>query len=300
MSNMKRSNHNYSSSDSYKRHQSSNNQRETQTNTSSSDIPGFYYDEEKKKYFKIQPNHQRQTNCVTNDLIKTKNRENDLTKSLKIIKPTNLIKNIFLNFELGISRDLYNVRDNYIVSNLKRKSIIELNIRNNIKRTCMLQLDANSDHVYLLLDCQKSINFLKVYKTIDKFCKNTELQVLDSDTNITDFDFDLKLLNIQDNRYCIKTVEETNSYTTYVSELTKNHNGKISGDGIFNHVFFSENEIWCNRLNSTLGKTFSKLSYGLDKNSMILTCNERRSITHVNTLKSGVFCQKFHPIVSFY
>ena len=299
MSNRKRSNYSYSNNNNNdKRHQ-----RDTEANTNSNNIPGFYYDEEKKKYFKIQPNHQRQTNCVTNDLIKTKLRDNDLSKILKITKPINLIKNILLNFELGVSRDLYNDRNNYIVSNLKCKSKIELDIRNKIKRTYMVQLDKNTDNVYLLLDCLRSIEFLKVYKTHDKFSKKTQLKSLNSDSNITDYE-NVRLLNIQDNRYFIQTVELMNSYTTNVSEFIMNQDENIFGKFIFSHNFYSENDIWCNRINSNFEKTFSKISYGTEKNAMVFTPGGERSalvssFTNINTLKSGVFCQRFHPIVGF-
>lgn len=309
MSNRKRSNNYNYSNRNYQRQRKHDHQNDATANASTSgndnEIPGFYYDEEKKRYFKIQANHQRQASCVTNDVIKTKMREDDLSKSLKKMKPINLIKNILLNFELGIvnRRRLCIDRNNYLVANSKRKSMVELDIRDKISSTSVLQFNKNSDFVYLLCNCRSSMEFIKVYKTDDKFA-NTHITQLESDSEISNFESSRNMfLNIQDDKYLIKMAEINNVYTTSVSEWIVNRNENESLNEwklIFNNVFHSENDVTCIRLNSGFDKKFTKLSIGHDDHALVLKSDERRgaTCTSINTLTSRVFSQRFHPIVS--
>ena len=287
------------SGNSYRNNHHRHNTNNTVSNSNSNyEIPGFYYDEEKKRYFKIQPNHQ--TNLVTNDLIKIKKREHDLSKNLKKMKPTSLIKNILLNLELGVlnNKTLYSERDNYIVSNSKCQSQINFELDEKIRESFLI--NSNSDYVHLLCNCRNSIELLKVYKTVDKF-SNSKIENLLTNTGSPSFSY----FSVQDNKYLIRMIDRPLGVILF-SILTKpnaenNLNEADLCDRLTFEHFLNGKDLWCLRLNSCFKteKKLSKFSIGFDDHAEVVSLDRQKTVLYVNTLNSGVFSQQFHPIVSY-
>jgi hypothetical protein len=282
------------------------------------EIPGFYYDQEKKKYFKIQPNHQQQTNLVTNDVIEIKKQEDDLKKNLNQIKSTNLIKNILLVRELGIldRKYLYDERNNYKISNLKRKSSFE--IQNGISYTSQFKFDTKSDYIYLLANSLSStiykseylVTFFKIHKSTGNVFNVRSNQYSYSysySTNQYSYtDNSSTHAYVHDNEYLVKTRHFPNqnqnvqsNYSVAISRLSlfnKNESeNRLRGEQIILYDF--SKDFLCTRLNSCFqtGKKFTKFSIGFFDHAEVVVDNRSQ---YVNTLKSDVYCQQFHPIVS--
>jgi hypothetical protein len=121
---------------------------ETQTNC---DLPGFYYDEVKKKYFRIMPNHARQPNVVTNDSIRN---QNNLEKVFRTrANCENIVKTLYMNTQSGLCDKFMLNKNNYNLFNLKCCSKVTLEpSRDWIKDISVFKFCNDSEFSYVLLN----------------------------------------------------------------------------------------------------------------------------------------------------
>lgn len=89
---------------------SSHQNKKPKNDSAAPELPGFYYDAEKKRYFKIQNNSFGQTNVPTSESIKNREKRCEVDKSVKVqIKSREraLIDNLFSREVSGLNQESF-------------------------------------------------------------------------------------------------------------------------------------------------------------------------------------------------
>lgn len=275
---------------------------ETTSSTSSSnnlDIPGFYYDEVKKRYFKIQPNYATQSSVVTNDIIKERKHNQKILKTR--FKIENILLSVFKN-ELGATKELYQTFNDQIISRLDVKSKIEFDDLKGIQYMSVFDSEYESNFAYVCLSYLDyhqqpfDVRIIKVNKAL------SHLRTERVSFKAQDIYYDEKQSNsgayVHDNRYLVTTRANFNQSFVQIVKLTQS--SQYTNILIETQIadFNVKNTLWSSCLNSN-----EKLNYSLTKCALgFADCGQVRDIYdsrkrfHLNSLSSDVFSIKFHTI----
>lgn len=285
--------------------------KEASNTENSSDLPGFYYDPIKKKYFKIQSHNFGLQSVITNQSIKQKEtllkeQKNDLKKS------KNLIDNLFLiqlgTFNLNLWNDLK-------IKYMKQTSLVKLEDSVQIKKINKFQMSTNDRSLYFLINISGYLNNLVQCYSINA----NDLKKNMSNVNYAPVSFNH--MNESGEFYSISNtlrssglgyIQNNNYLVTdyYPSDSNTNKKQKISISYIdyYNRGQLNEKLIcvknfvlpmWCSRLNSNLSQNnqLNKLAIGFPKNGIVTNLCDDRYEQLLDSSHSDVYCVKFKPSV---
>ncbi|CAF0792326.1 unnamed protein product [Brachionus calyciflorus] len=296
------------------------NQAQTSQQASSQDdiqIPGFYYDPIKNKYFRIQSNSFGIESVHTNESIKNKldSLEIETKCKLQLKNRNNMINFMFTKEMYGIDTNLRVKYTDNIILNSKLTEKISLYVNNDIKKIEFFadkSLSENTKFSYLLVNCT-SYNY-SVYK-IDKRVFNPNIICTENMHERLDFieivenggisgPFGIKQSNrpayITNNNYLVSNYKSTNvndqrPYKLKLCEI----NSCYSTD---NDHFLEEKlkiqksykfPLW----SSSVNKEFSKCAIGTHQGA---ECNNLQDnfLFSLNTKQSDAYCVAFRPDVN--
>jgi hypothetical protein len=283
---------------SQKRVSSSNDGSSSTISSNNLEIPGFYYDEVKKRYFKIQPNYATQANVLTNDVIKELKHRQKIQKTR--FKIENILLSVFKN-ELGATSELYQSFNDQIISRLDVKSKIEFDDLKGIQYMSVFNSEFNSSSAYVCLSYLDyhqhpfDVRVIKINKSLSEL--RTERVSFKSQDTIYEEKQSNTGAYIHDNHYLVTTRVNFNQSYVQIIKLTESSqpaNTLIETQIIDLNV---RNSFWSTSLNSN-----EKQNYSLTKCALgYADCGQVRDIYdshkrfHLNSLSSDVFCTKFHP-----
>lgn len=295
-----------------KYHQPYQNNEETESNKSSDDIPGFYYDPVKKKYFKIQSNSFGSQTVVTNDLVKNKtiDKEIKIKTQVQLKNRKNLI-NCLYSQELGVDHDLsIKYKDTRLI-NSKLKNLFSFEQNEKVKKIQLFGNKFASKNKFLLVNFVSIPHSYKVLKLNENiFEKNVNTEPLYTPIRILYIDRNREVLSesfenqtylpsyVHNDSYFVSTFNSVSStdpkpYKLIISELNYvEYNSFI--DFIEYQIKGFKFPLWCSAINENV----TKCAVGLQNSAEVCSLIDGFSCK-LNTKKSDTFCVEFQPLVIF-
>jgi hypothetical protein len=281
---------------------------EETTNENSSDLPGFYYDSIKQRYFKIQSNTFGVQSVVTNESIRliSKAKNNNLTnnKSTSINLIDNLIKIQFGKFDKNLINDLEIVY-------MKQLPLVQLENSVQIKKINTFKLNTNDKQIYFLINISGYLNNLVQCISINSLSFKRNLCNLDylpirfnhlNDSN--EFYGTSQTLRssglayIQNNNYLVTDHYPSEGNINKKQKLSISFIDFYNRDQLNEKIIFVKNftlPLWCSSLNSNIEQDnqLNKCVIGFPKNAIVVNFNDNRNEQILDSLSSDVYCAKF-------
>lgn len=150
-------------------------------NDSVPELPGFYYDHEKQKYFKIGSNSFGVASAITNYSIAKKREQEDLSVKNKSFAK-NLVNLLSMSELHGISSVLKNNHKDYIMHTSKARKLLDISTYPKFKELQAFQVE--SDTYFLVNFSEDSVNYINcVFKVgsveLDKIRQVNNSKILD-------------------------------------------------------------------------------------------------------------------------
>lgn len=124
--------------------------------SSAPELPGFYYDEAKQKYFKIGSNSFGITSAITTQSIASKQEENIIFKKYQEskLKNTNIINTLTLSQLNGISGQLNMDRTDYLYKTSEPQKFVDLSMYPKIRDMQAFKIDGS---IYFLTNFSEDL-----------------------------------------------------------------------------------------------------------------------------------------------
>jgi hypothetical protein len=281
--------------------------KEETTNENSSDLPGFYYDSIKQRYFKIQSNTFGVQSVVTNESIRLMSKaKNDLTsnKSTSINLIDNLIKIQFGKFDRNLINDLEIVY-------MKQLPLVQLENSVQIKKINTFKLNTNDKQIYFLINISGYLNNLVQCISINSLSFKRNLSNLDylpirfnhlNDSN--EFYGTSQTLRssglayIQNNNYLVTDHYPSEGNINKKQKLSISFIDFYNRDQLNEKIIFVKNftlPLWCSSLNSNIEQDnqLNKCVIGFPKNAIMVNFHDNRNEQILDSFSSDVYCAKF-------
>lgn len=133
------------------------NNEASNNNDSVPELPGFYYDHEKQKYFKIGSNSFGVTRAITNYSIAKKREQEDLSVKNKPFA-RNLMNLLSMSELHGTGSILKNIHKDYIMHTSKARKLLDISTYPKLKELQAFQMD--SDTYFLVNFSEDSVNYI--------------------------------------------------------------------------------------------------------------------------------------------
>jgi hypothetical protein len=303
-------NRNYNSNN-YNRSNLNNN---NSTNNIESDLPGFYYDPVKNKYFKIESNNSGISNLVTTESIKNKKHSDELNKKIKYLSSKNLLFDTVTSTQFGAN---YNLKQNYIDNRIIKSELKKFHSFSNEtgikindiylfnKKFESNNLDSKND-LYLFVNFYATNTWPEMYTYhVFKLIQNDTRTLFNEKT-----DFVYQEEQVSEQLFYPSYIQQNYLVTSSSVQNFRFHKGtswQVSindlslRDGMLrqqNLVQFKYKlPIWCSNLN--LNKTNSNLTLcatGLSKYCQVNNLSNSM-YSKLDTGSSDVYCVRFMPYV---
>ena len=280
------------------------------------ELPGFYWDPVKKKYFKVQKNSYGVQSSVTNDSIQNSKKLTEQKVSTTKTAGQNLIQILF-DCQNGFDHKLRQAFNDFKINSAKPRKLVSFGqiYGNELKEIQFFNLNKTkeSNEIYLLTNFHQNEEHLaRIFKidpkNLTQIAKSSEvtseielnqIQLNNPNSFSEEFKTSSTKAQIFNENYLMRSFVSSNFSILYIYNL-------INVPGQLNEITCLPkmkkdytSDLWCSSLNSDENSTnqLRKCAIGFSNHAQVDYIEKNVGTQKLNTKKSCVYCIKFKPSV---
>lgn len=283
--------------------------------TNENDIPGFYFDPVKNKYFKIQQNTFGVQNIPTNELIKKKLDKQELENECKkqLMKRNSLLTLMIKKEIYGANNQLKLEFTNNLIANSKLKDLVSFESNLTIKKIEVLSSDHflnKKNMIYILVNFVGDPFSYKIFELCTDFFVNNENlsnnQLLNqvyfveqSENGIITGPIEDKITNLPSymvgKNHILSTFKsidqgDNRPFKLKISQIASYDRESEFLIEIPKYSKSFKFPLWCSDVNKEMTRCAVGLHQGGEVNNL-----QDNYFFRLNTFRSDVYCIKFKP-----